>query len=99
MTLTLVFASSETPSIKIDGEEKSASSGNIYTCELTAGTHELSKANTRNLFYINLTGAAALTPSYNVEAEDGPIYDLSGRVVKNPQRGIYIQNGKKIVIQ
>ena len=30
---------------------------------------------------------------------DGVIYDLSGRVVTNPQKGIYIVNGKKILIK
>ena len=43
------------------------------------------------------TGITA--PVYNEVQADGPIYDLSGRVVRNPQRGIYIQNGKKIIIQ
>lgn len=31
--------------------------------------------------------------------EDGKIYDLKGMQVDNPQKGIYIQNGKKIVIK
>lgn len=43
------------------------------------------------------TGITA--PVYNEVQADGPIYDLSGRVVRNPQRGIYIQNGKKFIIQ
>ena len=31
---------------------------------------------------------------------NGSIYDLSGRRVNNPQRkGIYIQNGKKILVR
>lgn len=32
------------------------------------------------------------------ENEDGKTYDLMGREVKNPSLGIYIRNGKKIVI-
>lgn len=28
-----------------------------------------------------------------------PVYDLSGRRIKSPQRGIYIQGGKKIVVR
>ena len=31
--------------------------------------------------------------------EDGVIYDLAGRSVRNPAPGIYIRNGKKIVIR
>ena len=30
---------------------------------------------------------------------EGTIYDLSGRVVKNPSRGLYIINGKKVMVR
>jgi len=30
---------------------------------------------------------------------DDTIYDLQGRRVDNPRRGIYIRNGKKVVIK
>jgi hypothetical protein len=29
----------------------------------------------------------------------GKVYDLSGRAVKNPARGIYIMNGKKVIVK
>ncbi len=32
-------------------------------------------------------------------AGNGAIYDLSGRVVVNPAKGIYIQNGKKVILK
>ena len=35
----------------------------------------------------------------NDAAKAGRIYDLSGREVKNPDKGIYIQNGKKFVVK
>ena len=35
---------------------------------------------------------------YGSEAE-GPVYDLSGRRVENPVKGLYIKNGKKMVIK
>ena len=36
----------------------------------------------------------------NVETKaDGRIYDLSGRQVTKPVRGLYIQNGKKFVVK
>ena len=35
----------------------------------------------------------------NQESRIGNIYDLQGRPVEKPSRGIYIQNGKKIVIK
>ena len=51
--MTLYFASSETGSIKIDGVKKT-SSNNELTEVLAAGDHELTKADSRNLFYIKL---------------------------------------------
>lgn len=50
--LTLVFVESTT-NIKINGE-KITSDSNIITLELEAGTHTISKADTKNLFYIVL---------------------------------------------
>ena len=52
MTLTLYFVETA-PTIKIDGTKYTGSNG-IITQTLTAGSHELTKANTANLFYIKL---------------------------------------------
>jgi pectate lyase len=49
-TLILVFVESTT-NIKIDGE-KITSDTNIITVTLDAGTHTITKADTKNLFYI-----------------------------------------------
>ena len=35
----------------------------------------------------------------DVDAEDGQLYDLQGRPVTAPTRGIYVRNGKKVVIK
>ena len=35
----------------------------------------------------------------NDAQSDGPLFDLQGRRVTNPQRGIYIKNGKKIIVR
>ncbi len=51
-TLTLVFVESTT-NIKVNGE-KITSDSNIITVELGVGTHTISKADTKNLFYIVL---------------------------------------------
>lgn len=103
MTLTLVFGTDQMPNIKIDGVKVTDASGNVITYKLTAGAHELTKADSRNLFYINLTpsGATGIEDTWNDAADegDGIIYDLSGRVVENPQKGIYIRNRKKILFQ
>ena len=99
MILTLVFAEGSTPNIKIDGTKVVSASGNIITSVLNAGSHELTKADSNNLFYINLTSSnpTGINEALNdVADEDGVIYDLSGRVVRNPQKGtFYIRNGKK----
>lgn len=47
---------------------------------------------TTGIFVPNMEGNA-------FTIEDGKIYDLKGMQVDNPQKGIYIQNGKKIVIK
>lgn len=46
----------------------------------------------------NTTGIAL--PEAVVIENDGPIYDLSGRRIEGqPQKGIYVKNGKKVVIK
>ena len=53
MTMTLYFGSEETVNIKIDGTKVTGPT-NIYTTQLEAGDHELTKADSRNLFAIKL---------------------------------------------
>jgi hypothetical protein len=57
MKMTLYFASTETASIKIDGEKISGSE-NTYTTTLEAGHHELTKDKSVNLFGIKLEPVA-----------------------------------------
>ena len=46
----------------------------------------------------NTTGISL--PEAVVIENDGPIYDLSGRrIIGQPQKGIYVKNGKKFVIK
>lgn len=100
MMLTLVFAEGTTPNIKVDGEKITSESGNIITVELEPGAHEITKANTYNLFYINLVSTASSIHSLKINTidEDAPYYDLSGRPVKKLRKGqIYIQKGVKIL--
>lgn len=54
------------------------------------------------VYYITLVGAGAEDPTgiATVPAAgqtDGAIYDLSGRRVTNPVKGLYIKNGKKFI--
>jgi hypothetical protein len=34
-----------------------------------------------------------------MEAENGKVYDMNGHQVKNPRKGVYIMNGKKVVVK
>ena len=40
-----------------------------------------------------------ITEATDENKGDGYYYDLQGRRVQNPTRGIYIHNGKKIVVK
>ena len=51
--MTLYFADSETASIKVDGTKQTAT-GSTYTATVAAGSHTLTKADSRNLFGIKL---------------------------------------------
>lgn len=93
-TLKLVFQNDQTANIKVDGQKKTGSS-NSLSLPLTAGQHEITKGDSRNLFYWTLTDLS--TDIENLEAEsiapaskiyqngqlrilrDGSIYDLLGR--------------------
>ena len=82
------------------------SGGKIYNVN-----SDVALKNTRA--YIELTGSTARALTFTLDGgettgiatmengqlnvETGVIYDLSGRVVKNPTKGIYVINGKKIV--
>ena len=82
------------------------SDGKIYNVNST-----VTLKNTRAYIQLTTEGARALTFSLDggettgiatlengeLKVETGAIYDLSGRVVKNPAKGIYILNGKKVI--
>ena len=54
MSLTLGFGDAETASFKLDGTKYTGTT-NTYTMDVAAGSHEITKADTRNLFLIVLT--------------------------------------------
>jgi pectate lyase len=104
-TLKVVFASTETVSIKIDGKKTTDATTNVLETTLEAGEHELTKADSRNVFYIgvfyNNSGATALD---RIETEQGTvrngIYDLQGRKLNTVTRpGLYIIDGKKSFVK
>ena len=55
MTLTLVFSNQDSQNIKVDGTKYTADANStVITVSLAAGAHEITKADTANLFYISL---------------------------------------------
>ena len=51
-----------------------------------------------NSYYFDFGGTTAIEPVIN-NVGDNIYYDLSGRRVENPTRGIYIVNGKKVLVK
>ena len=48
---------------------------------------------------INTDKATSIKTIETSNNKDGHIYDLSGRKVNNPSKGIYIRNGKKFIVK
>ena len=51
-----------------------------------------------NSYYFDFSGTTAIDPVVT-EVNDNIYYDLSGRRVENPTRGIYILNGNKVFVK
>lgn len=47
----------------------------------------------------HVNGIRDVIADKNIEDESGPYYNLNGQIVKNPTPGIYIRNGKKIIVR
>ncbi len=78
------------------GEELGA--GRVYlpvgASGTTANAHEYCG------FFVDETGEATAIESIDdFKANVGPFYDLQGRRVDNPSKGIYIVNGKKVIVK
>lgn len=56
------------------------------------------KATIRNELLIKADGTTGID-AIRKDAEDGKVYDLNGRQVKNPRKGVYIINGKKVLVK
>lgn len=99
LTLTLVF-DKVGANIKIDGTKVATTDGYVLTYELAAGSHTLTKADSNNLYYINMSGGNGIEDVLiDTDNADAPVYDLMGRRVNTLQRGkIYIKSGKKFMI-
>ena len=68
------------------------------TCYVAYGSND---AKGLELYFDGATGIKDITNSSSADDTNAPkvIYDLQGRRVNNPQHGIYILNGKKMIIK
>ena len=67
--------------IKADGSESSLAVSKAWGCEVSSESSPVSGIN----------------PIYNKVATNGTIYNLQGQRITKPQKGLYIQNGKKLI--
>ena len=81
LTLYLVF-DSPTANIKIDGTKVTAANG-IIQRRLAPGAHSLTKADSNNLYYINLLGGSSQQTAIHPTADCGLRFD--GQFLHNPQ--------------
>ncbi|MBO7280185.1 MAG: hypothetical protein J6V00_03375 [Bacteroidaceae bacterium] len=55
--------------------------------------------NYSNLFRIDIVEDGTGIADVTIEDDNNAIYDLQGRKVQQPGKGIYIVNGKKVMIR
>ena len=56
---------------------------------------DTSKLLTLGILYVRADEASGVSEIISSDNDNAPVYDLSGRRVANPTKGIYIKNGKK----
>ena len=70
-------------------------SDNLFSIIVNGGLEEAAIGNELLIQAEGVTGINAIRK----EAENGKVYDLNGRQVKTPRKGVYIINGKKVVVK
>jgi len=58
-----------------------------------------SNASARSFLYMETGNETTAIDAIEKVDDEGTVYDLQGRSVSNPRKGIYIRNGKKIIIK
>lgn len=98
-SLTEIYAMAETP-VSIEYSIFSNYSATLY---VPIGAKEAYQAadywkEFTNIVEIDFTGIDKIFIDDAVRGDKNVYYDLNGHRVKNPQKGIYIINGKKVVL-
>jgi hypothetical protein len=78
---------------EVDGQSQVSLKGTRAYITIKSG----SEARTLTMSFDDTATGIATLKDGKLEFETGDIYDLSGRKVKNPTKGIYLMNGKKVI--
>ena len=113
MTIGFISGENRNITVSVNGEKVktiSANSGGwqkvgtkTVTIQLQKGQNTIRLSNATNwlpdIDYIELlsTASSAIHPISMQSQEDDTLYDLSGRKITNPQKGIYINNHRKVL--
>jgi hypothetical protein len=87
--------------VKVNDGNVITPSAGVYSFDTTGDTSVEFEINATVIKGSPVTDINNIGQSDNLQSDDDAIYDLSGRKVSNGQmpKGIYIQNGKKVVIK
>ncbi|MCD8297410.1 MAG: hypothetical protein LUC88_07540 [Prevotella sp.] len=88
---------------KYKGEAVTDDEGNtlyyVLTISITAGEHTLYKADAAALYYMCLSVTTGINAVSLQTTGNNIYYNLNGQRVSNPTKGIYILNGKKVLVK
>jgi len=78
----------------------SATASKLFTVKVKATEDGISLERSFNFAYGNgATGIHVIKSNGTDSDKNAPIFDLQGRRIANPTKGLYIQNGKKFIIR
>ncbi|MBP5419418.1 MAG: hypothetical protein J6Y72_06375 [Bacteroidales bacterium] len=102
---TVTFTATATASYKVESVKATVGGAEVAVTTNEDGTYSITAGAGDIVFTVTqaLKDSENPTPVENIianqGAEDNTIYDLSGRKVVNPTRGVYIKNGKKFIVK
>ena len=113
LTIGYISGENRNITVSVNGEKAATISANsggwqkvgtkTLTIQLQKGRNTIRLSNATNwlpdIDYIELfsTASSAIRPVAMQQQDDAAIYDLSGRKVANPHKGIYINNHRKVM--
>ncbi len=101
----VTFTATATASYKVESVKATVGGAEVAVTTNEDGTYSVTAGAGDIVFTVTqaLKDSENPTPVENIianqGAEDNTIYDLSGRKVVNPTRGVYIKNGKKFIVK